>query len=61
MRAQSTARSNQVRAVFRDATTLAFDLRHGTTLGQLAEQLGELAERHGGLFLPVLVQLAHSQ
>jgi hypothetical protein len=49
---------NQVRAVFQDATMLAFDSDRSTTLGQLAEEIGKLAEFHGGLYLPVHVRLA---
>ena len=58
MRKPATTRSNRVRAVFRDATMLAFDLGRETTLGQLAEQICNLAQFHGGLFLPVHVRLA---
>jgi hypothetical protein len=58
MHEPAAPRSNRVRAVFQDATMLAFDSGRETTLGQLAEQLGKLAEFHGGLFLPVQVRLA---
>jgi hypothetical protein len=58
MHAQAASPSNRVRAVFQDATMLAFDLDHETTLAQLAERIGELAEFHGGLYLPVHVRLA---
>jgi hypothetical protein len=36
---------------------IAFDLAGDATLGQLAETIGKLAQRHGGLFLPVYVRL----
>jgi hypothetical protein len=58
MRKPKTTQSNRVRAVFQDATLLAFDLGRETTLGQLAEQISNLARFHGGLFLPVYVRLA---
>jgi hypothetical protein len=58
MHAQAAPRSNQVRAIFQDATLLAFNLDRETTFGQLAEQIGKLAKFHGGLFLPVRVRLA---
>jgi hypothetical protein len=35
---------------------LAFDSGRDTTLGQLAEHIANLAQGHGGLFLPVLVR-----
>ena len=57
MRKSATTRSSRVRAVFQDATMLAFDLSRDTTLGQLAEHIANLAQGHGGLFLPVLVRL----
>jgi hypothetical protein len=50
-------RANRVTVVFQDATLLAFDLDPDTSFGELAEQIGETAELHGGLFLPVYVQL----
>ena len=54
----ATTRSNRVRAVFKDTTILAFDLSRDTTLGQLAEKIGNLAQFHGGLFVPVHVRMA---
>ena len=57
MHNRTTARPNRVRATFRDATMIAFDLAGDATLGQLAETIGKLAQRHGGLFLPVYVRL----
>jgi hypothetical protein len=35
---------------------LVLDLDREATLGQLAEEIGELAKFHGGLFLPVHVR-----
>jgi hypothetical protein len=58
MHAQPVLRSNRVSAVFQDATMLVMDLDREATLGQLAEEIGELAKFHGGLFLPVHVRLA---
>jgi hypothetical protein len=61
MLAQTAPRSNQVRAVFQDATMFAFDLDRETTFGQLAEEIEKLAECHGRLFLPVHVRLARGR
>jgi hypothetical protein len=58
MRQPTETRSNRVRAVFQDATMLAFDLGNDATFGQLAERIGDLSRFHGGLFLPVHVRLA---
>jgi len=57
----TTLRLNRVTAAFRDATLLAFDLDPETSLGELAVQIGKAARPHGGLFLPVQVQLAAGQ
>ena len=54
----ATSLSNRVRAVFGDSTMLAFDLHRDVTFGQLAEHIGNLAEFHDGLSLPVHVRLA---
>jgi hypothetical protein len=48
---------NRVTAMFQHAT-LSFDIERGVTLGQLAEQLSMLSERHGGLPLSVDVRVA---
>ena len=58
MHKPAATQSNKVRAVFKDATILAFDLSRDTTLGQLAEKIGNMARFHGGLFVPVQVRLA---
>jgi hypothetical protein len=57
MQRQAIPRSNRVRAVFQDTTMRAFDLDREATFGELAEKIGKLANFHGGLFLPVQVQL----
>jgi hypothetical protein len=43
--------------MFQDATMLTLDLAGGTTFGQLAEEVGKLAEFHGGLLFPVHIHL----
>jgi hypothetical protein len=58
MRKPAETQANRVRAMFRDATILAFYLNRDTTLGQLAEKIGNMARFHGGLFVPVHVRLA---
>jgi hypothetical protein len=58
METSTTPRSNRVTAVFQDATLLAFDLNPETSLGELAVRIGDVARPHGGLVLPVHVQLA---
>ena len=58
MHKPAATQSNKVRAVFKDATILAFDLSRDTTLGQLAEKIWKLARFHGGLVVPVHVRLA---
>ena len=58
MHRPTETQSNRVRAIFQDATMLAFDFGHDATLGQLAEKIGNLSRFHGGLFLPVHVRLA---
>jgi hypothetical protein len=49
--------SSRVMAIFEDAA-LAFNLRRGATLADLAEELGALGEIYGGLPLYVDVRLA---
>jgi hypothetical protein len=56
MHALPVLQSNRVSAVFQDATMLVLDLDREATLGELAEEIGELAKFHGGLFLPVRVR-----
>jgi hypothetical protein len=52
------ALANRVLAFCQDATLLAFTFDRDATLGQLAERLGTLATRHGGLSRQVQVRLA---
>lgn len=48
--------SSRVMAVFEDAA-LAFNLRRGATLAELAEELGALGKIYGGLPLYVDIRL----
>jgi len=48
---------SRVTAIFEDAA-LAFNLRRGATLADLAEELGALGEIYGGMPLYVDVRLA---
>jgi hypothetical protein len=61
MHGREIPRSNRVTAVFQDATMRAFDLDRETTFGELAEEIGKLANFHGGLFLPVQVQMGQGR
>ncbi len=54
---ETAQRPNRVTAVFRD-TALSFEMARGSTLAQLAEQLGLLGEIHGGLPLSVDIRVA---
>ena len=58
MRKPASTKSNRVKAMFKDATILAFDFARDITFGQLAEKIGNMARFHGGLFVPVQVRLA---
>ena len=49
--------SSRVMAIFEDAA-LAFNLRRGATLKELAQKLGELGEVYGGLPLYVDIRLS---
>ena len=57
MNFRPTKTPSRVTAVFQHAA-LSFDVARGTTLAQLAEQLGVLGEIHGGLPLSVDVRVA---
>jgi hypothetical protein len=61
MAAPTEPQSNRVTALFRDATLLAFNLDPEMSLGELAVRIGSAARPHGGLLLPVYVQLAAGQ
>lgn len=56
MRDAAKQQSSRVTAIFEDAA-LAFNLRRGATLEELAEELGALGELYGGLPLYVDVRL----
>jgi hypothetical protein len=61
MRKPASTKFNRVKAMFKDATIPAFNFGQDTTLGQLAEKIGNMARFHGGLFVPVQVRLAVGQ
>ena len=54
---KETQQRNWVAAIFQN-TPVCIELARQTTFGQLAEQLGALAEIHGKLMLPVRVRVA---
>jgi len=54
---EARQQSNRVMAIFEEAA-LAFNLRRGATLGELAEELGALGQIYGGLPLYVDVRLS---
>jgi hypothetical protein len=56
MNHQPAHRPNRVTAKFEHAR-IAFDIAHGMTLAQLAEQLAALGEIHGSLPLSIDVQV----
>ncbi|MGO8915542.1 MAG: hypothetical protein ACLQJR_06510 [Stellaceae bacterium] len=54
---EAKRRPSRVMAIFEDAA-LAFNLRRGATLAELAEELGALGKIYGGLPLYVDVRLS---